>query len=534
MPCPIPGSGPGLGIFTRGVILPESDIYDLLVIGGGINGAGIARDAAGRGLKVALCEMNDLASATSSASSKLIHGGLRYLEYYQFRLVREALAEREVLLHNAPHLVRPLKFVLPHVNTIRPAWLVRLGLFLYDHLGPHPSLPNSTALDLRQDAADRPVRGDIRKGFTYYDCWVDDARLVVGNAMSAAQLGARIMTGTKLVAARRVDGQWRARLLDRCGQGEMRLRARVLVNAAGPWVEEVLAETGTGAPGGTPPDRRTILVKGSHIVVPRLHDGDFAYILQHTDRRVIFVIPFEGEYSLIGTTDVQFDGDPSAAGISAAETRYLCDAVSAFFTQPVTPGDVRWSFAGVRPLFGEDGDDPSAVTRDYVLDLDAGDGGTAPPLLSVFGGKITTYRRLAESAMACLEPYFPELSGDWTASAPLPGGDLTTGGLAGLIAGLAGDYPEIPGHLLTGLARRHGTLARQVLGGAKRIEDLGHDFGAGLTAHEIDYLVAEEWAMNADDILWRRTKCGLHLDGRQRQAVADHLVEQKSVAKWAK
>ncbi len=475
--------------------------------------------------------MNDLASATSSASSKLIHGGLRYLEYYQFRLVREALAEREVLLHNAPHLVRPLKFILPHVNTIRPAWLVRLGLFLYDHLGPHPSLPNSTALDLRHEAAGRPLRGGIRKGFAYYDCWVDDARLVVANAMSAAQLGARIMTGTKLVAARRENGVWQARLVRRRGRREVQLRARALVNAAGPWVEGVLAGIGTGAPGGPRPEQRTILVKGSHIVVPRLHDGNFAYILQHTDRRVIFVIPYEGKYSLIGTTDVPFDGDPSAAAISAEEIRYLCDAVGAYFTQPVTPADVRWSFAGVRPLFGDDGDDPSAVTRDYVLDLDAGDGGATPPLLSVFGGKITTYRRLTESAMARLEPFFPNLGADWTASAPLPGGDLAAGGIDGCVAGLAADYPEMPADLLAALAHRHGNLGRRVLGAAKTIGDLGRDFGAGLTAHEIDYLVAEEWAVTADDILWRRTKCGLHLDDRQRQAVADYLVEHKSLAK---
>lgn len=514
-------------MFIRGIVLPESQIHDLLVVGGGINGAGIARDAAGRGLKVALCEMNDLASATSSASSKLIHGGLRYLEYYQFRLVREALAEREVLLHNAPHLVRPLQFVLPHVNTIRPAWLVRLGLFFYDHLGPHPSLPNSTALDLSRAAAGRPVRGDIRKGFAYYDCWVDDARLVVANAKSAAQLGARIMTGTKLMTAHRAKGEWRARLMDRRNDREETVRARALVNAAGPWVEQVLTDIeGTGGP-----RQRTILVKGSHIVVPRLHDGDFAYILQHTDRRVIFVIPFEGEYSLIGTTDVNFDGDPADAAISEEETRYLCDAVSAYFSQPVSPADVRWSFAGVRPLFGDGADDPSAVTRDYVLDLDTGPGGDQTPLLSIFGGKITTYRRLSENAMARLHPFFPGMSGDWTDAAPLPGGDLGAGGLDGFIADLIGAYPEMPCELLTGLARRHGAMARDVLGPAKTATDLGQQFGAGLTAREIDYLIANEWATTAADILWRRTKCGLHLDEGQRQSVAQYLSKQRSMAK---
>ncbi|MDP6345205.1 MAG: glycerol-3-phosphate dehydrogenase [Alphaproteobacteria bacterium] len=511
--------------------MPETQTYDLLVVGGGINGVGIARDAAGRGLRVALCEMNDLASATSSASSKLIHGGLRYLEYYQFRLVREALAEREVLLHNAPHLVRPLQFVLPHVNTIRPAWLVRLGLFFYDHLGPHPSLPNSKALNLRQDAAGRPVRGDIRKGFAYYDCWVDDARLVVLNAMSAAGLGARIMTDTKLVSAQRPDGTWRAHLLDRRTGTETVVRARVLVNAAGPWVEQVLADIDAGTDDGGRQERRMILVKGSHIVVPRLYEGDFAYILQHTDRRVIFVIPFEGDHSLIGTTDVHYEGDPGMVGISPDETRYLCDAVGAYFTRPVTPDDVRWSFAGVRPLFGDDADDPSAVTRDYVLDLNMGDGGDAAPLLSVFGGKITTYRRLAEKAMAELGRFFPGAGGDWTDAAPLPGGDVGGGGFAGLLADLTGEYPGMPPDLLAGLARRHGTLARDILGSATTPGDLGRRFGAGLTEREIDYLVANEWAATADDILWRRTKCGLHLDDGQRQLVLDYLAGQRSMAK---
>lgn len=516
---------------ARGCILPEAEIFDLLVVGGGINGAGIARDAAGRGLKVALCEMNDLAGATSSASSKLIHGGLRYLEYYQFRLVREALAEREVLLQNAPHLVRPLKFVLPHVNTIRPAWLVRLGLFLYDHLGPHPSLPNSTSLDLRQDAAGQTVRGNIRKGFAYYDCWVDDARLVVLNAMSAAWHGARIMTNTKLAAAHRRDGEWRAHLVDHRDQSEEVIRARVLVNAAGPWVEQVLAQIEVGATGAPETQERIILVKGSHIVVPRLHDGDFAYILQHTDRRVIFVIPYEGEYSLIGTTDVNFDGDPAQAGITPEEIHYLCDAVSAYFTRAVAPADVCWSFAGVRPLFGDGGDDPASVTRDYVLDLDADDGGAEAPLLSIFGGKITTYRRLAENAMDRLAPFFPDLGDAWTHSAPLPGGDLGTDSLDAFITALTGDYPEMPGDLLLGLARRHGTLARKILGGAKTTMDLGRHFGAGLTAREINYLMAEEWAATADDILWRRTKCGLHMDGDQTNSVIAYLAAQHSMAK---
>ena len=528
---PAPRSAPE-PVNARGTILADSETYDLLVVGGGINGAGIARDAAGRGLRVALCERDDLAGATSSASSKLIHGGLRYLEYYQFRLVRKALAEREVLLRIAPHLVRPLRFVLPHVNTIRPAWLVRLGLFFYDHLGPHPSLPNSKGVDLRRDPAGRPVRDGIRKGFSYYDCWVDDARLVILNAVDAARLGAHVMTRTKLLSAERTAGVWQARLA-RPGGGEARvIRARALVNAAGPWVEQVLATLPGDGAGRARARPRMILVKGSHIVVPRLHDENCAYILQHTDRRVIFVLPFEGAYSLIGTTDVPFDGEPADARITAAEIRYLCDAVNAYFVRPVEPADVRWSFAGVRPLFGDGADDPAAVSRDYILDLDGGSDGSgggrgAAPLLSVFGGKITTYRRLAEQAMAELEPFFPDLPGDWTAAAPLPGGDLGAGGPDGLLAGLIRDYPALPADLLAALARRHGGLARDILASAKTMADLGPDFGASLTGREVDHMVAREWAAAADDILWRRSKCGLHMNAAQKQAVAAYLAERR-------
>ena len=330
----------------------EAQNYDVLVVGGGINGAGIARDAAGRGLAVALCEKGDLAGATSSASSKLIHGGLRYLEYFEFRLVREALAEREVLLHIAPHLVSPLRFVLPLVNTIRPAWMVRLGLFIYDHLGPHPSLPNSKSLNLRKVPAGAPLRDHMGKGFDYYDCRVDDARLVVANAIAAARHGARIMTRTELISARRTDGAWLAHLIDKDGR-ELEIRARALVNAAGPWVEENLARLAIPSTS----NGQTVLVKGSHIVVPRLYDGAHAYILQHTDNRVIFVIPYEGDYSLIGTTDIPFDGDPGDVRISLDEIEYLCGAVNAYFDHQIAPDQVCWSFAGVRPLFGDGGDD---------------------------------------------------------------------------------------------------------------------------------------------------------------------------------
>ncbi len=510
--------------------MPETQTYDLLVVGGGINGAGIARDAAGRGLRVALCEMNDLAAATSSASSKLIHGGLRYLEYYEFRLVREALAEREVLLHTAPHLVSPLKFVLPLVNTIRPAWLVRLGLFLYDHMGPHPSLPNSTSLNLRLDASGAALKPEIRKGFSYYDCWVDDARLVVMNAMDAAKRGARIMCGTELLSAYRQDGGWRAQLRHRRGSADETIDARAIVNAAGPWVENVLGSLEQSKSPSQTRAGRTILVKGSHIVVPRLYEGDFAYILQHSDRRVIFVLPYEGEYSLVGTTDVDFQGDPGAARISADETQYLCDAVNAYFNRQTAPNDVLWSFSGIRPLFGDEADDPSAVTRDYVLELDQGAGADAAPLLSVFGGKITTYRRLAESAMSKLRTIFPEAAGDWTATAVLPGGDLGPDGMEGLTARLAKAYPGLSPALLSAIAGRHGSLTWDVLGPAGASADLGRDFGAGLTEREIEYLAAKEWAVSADDILWRRSKCGLHMTASQRRAVATHLGMEDSLA----
>ncbi|MBT5193118.1 MAG: glycerol-3-phosphate dehydrogenase [Rhodospirillaceae bacterium] len=501
--------------------MPDLQTYDLLVIGGGINGVGIARDATGRGLTVALCEMGDLAGATSSASSKLIHGGLRYLEYFEFRLVREALAEREVLLHIAPHLVSPLRFVLPLVNTIRPAWLVRLGLFFYDHLGPHPSLPNSLSLNLTRAASGDPLRSHIRKGFAYYDCWVDDARLVVANAVSAAELGARIMTDTKLASAHRDGEHWTATLIDRRGPNREVVRARALVNAAGPWVEQVRATADAAA--ASDREQRTVLIKGSHIIVPRIHDGDDAYILQHTDRRVIFVIPYEGQFSLIGTTDVPFDGDPGEVEISSEEIEYLCAAVNAYFDCDLTSAAVRWSFAGVRPLFGDGSDDPSAVTRDYVLELDTGAEGNLAPLLSIYGGKITTYRRLAEAAMEHLSAHFPEATGDWTAAAPLPGGDLGGKTMEDHVAELISDYRDIPADLIRQLADRHGTLTTDVLGPAKTVSDLGQDFGACLTAREVDYMVANEWARTADDILWRRSKCGLHLNAAQRQAVIDYL-----------
>ncbi len=491
-------------------------VHDLLIVGGGINGAGIACDAAGRGLSVVLCEQGDLAGGTSSASSKLIHGGLRYLEHGEFRLVRESLAEREVLLAKAPHIARPLDFVLPLGPGARPAWMIRLALMVYDRLADHPRLADSRPVFLRRHAAGEPLRKSLRRGFVYSDCWVDDARLVVLNALSAAANGATVLTGTRLVSAWRGDAMWQARLEDTAGGGRRTVRARVLVNAAGPWVGEV-RERIRGAGRG----RTLRLVKGSHMVVPRLHSGDHAYILQNTDRRVVFVLPYEGRYSLIGTTEVAFDGLPGVVAMEPGEAAYLCDAVNRYFATPISPGDAVWSYSGIRPLLDDDAGNPSAVSRDYRLDLETADG--AAPLLTVHGGKITTYRRLAEQALGRLAPYLPGTSKAWTASAPLPGGDLPGEDLAAYAARLAAERPGLDAAYLGALAGRHGTLAETVLGDAAGEGDLGLDFGGGLRQREVDYLVACEWARTAEDILWRRTKCGLHMDEVARSRLAAYL-----------
>ncbi len=490
---------------------------DLLVIGGGINGAGIARDAAGRGLSVLLSEQSDLASATSSWSTKLIHGGLRYLEHHEFRLVREALTEREVLLRAAPHIIRPLRFVLPHSPEQRPAWLIRLGLFLYDHLGGRERLPGTETLDLRRHPAGRPLKPELTKAFVYSDCWVDDARLVVLNALDARERGAEILTRTRCVAAHRTDnGLWEASLrpTDGVGGGTPRtVRARALVNAAGPWVGQVLDQVihlGGHSEGQTlPGQKRVRQVKGSHIVVPRLHDGEHAYILQHTDRRVIFVIPYEGAYSLIGTTDLAYEGEPGAARITAEEIAYLLAAVNRYLAEPVTPERVVWTYAGVRPLYDDARKDVSAITRDYVFDIDAPDG--RAPLLSIFGGKITTYRRLAEHALERLKPHLSFDAGPWTAGAPLPGGDMAGADFDAFLARLQSERPWLPPELACRYARAYGTRVDRLLGDARDLSHLGDDLGGGLHEAEADYLRREEWAITAEDILWRRSKLGLHV-----------------------
>ncbi|MGH6931362.1 MAG: glycerol-3-phosphate dehydrogenase [Dongiaceae bacterium] len=502
--------------------MPAPEVTDLLIVGGGINGAGIARDAVGRGLSVTLVEQSDLASATSSASTKLIHGGLRYLEYYEFRLVREALIEREVLLRAAPHIIWPLTFILPHEHAVRPAWMIRLGLLLYDRLGGRKLLPASRGLDLSRHPAGRPLLPGLRKGFSYADCWVDDARLVVLNARDAADRGAAILTRARCVAAVRRDGVWLATIED-AATGERRtLRARALVNAAGPWVASFIDDQLK-----LPRPYRLRLVKGSHIIVRRLFDGNHAYILQNADRRIVFAIPYEGEFTLVGTTDMAYDGDPAQVAISPAEFGYLCEVINSHFRRQVSPADVVWSYAGVRPLYDDESDNASAVTRDYVLNLE--DEGGAP-LLSIFGGKITTYRRLAEHALEKLRRHFPNSGPAWTATAPLPGGDIPDADFAGFLAAYGASYPWLPAALAGRYARAYGTRARALVGDATSLVGLGRHLGDNLYEREVEYLRDQEWARSADDVLWRRSKLGLHVAPATKAALAAWFDGQRPAA----
>ena len=472
--------------------------YDLLVVGGGINGAGIARDAAGRGLKVLLVERDDLAAHTSSASTKLVHGGLRYLEHGAFRLVRKALIERERLLDIAPHLIRPLEFVIPQTGGGRPAWLVRLGLMIYDRLGGMSRLPRTRVVSL-SDGQYAGLRSAHGKGFAYWDCWVDDSRLVVLNAVDAAARGAVVLTRTELRAAARSGDQWLAVL--RGPEGVQQVQARALVNAAGPWVGEMIGRLGTQS-------RRSVrLVKGSHIVLPKLFAGGHAFLIQNPDGRVVFAIPFEGEFTLIGTTDVGWEGAAGEATICEEEVAYLLETVARNFATGMTSADVVWSYSGIRPLLDDGTRNASAVTRDYVLEVDD----QGPPLLTIFGGKITTYRRLAGDALDRLADHFPAMTADWTHSAALPGGELR-GSLSNYLAQLRSAYPALPRSLLDRLGRSYGTEAERLLGDAKTLDDLGESFGAGLTASEVDYLIDHEWALSARDILFRRSKLGIHVD----------------------
>jgi glycerol-3-phosphate dehydrogenase len=497
--------------------MPAS-VYDLAIVGGGINGTGIARDAAGRGLKVFLAEMGDLAGATSSASSKLIHGGLRYLERWHFRLVRDSLQEREVLLGIAPHIIRPLRFVLPHVPGMRSKGLIRLGLALYDRLSERHRIPASSAVDLARDPAGRALKPSLDSGFAYYDCWVDDARLVVLNARDAADRGAVIETRTRFVSARRFEGLWSIEL--ETGGVKRLIFARALVNAAGPWADQVARTALDDANAVKAPTLR--LVKGSHIVVPRIVGAEDAYLLQSPDGRVVFALPFEERFTLIGTTDVSVSGDPRAAAApSAEEEAYLLELANGFFARALKPDDIVWRFAGVRPLIDDGEASASAVSREYALNLLAN--GDEPPLLNVIGGKITTYRRLAEEALAKLKPYFPDMSGQWTAGAALPGGDLAEGGIEAYRLDLARRRPGLDAALLSRLARLYGTRADALLGDAETSADLGAALGGGLTEREVHYLKTNEWALEPEDVLWRRTKAGLHMTAEEREQATARL-----------
>ncbi|CDZ44285.1 glycerol-3-phosphate dehydrogenase [Neorhizobium galegae] len=492
-------------------------IHDIFVIGGGINGCGIARDAAGRGYSVALAEMDDFASGTSSGATKLIHGGLRYLEHYEFRLVRESLMERENLWAMAPHIIWPMRFVLPyHKGGVRPAWLIRLGLFLYDHLGGRKLLPPTAVLDMRTDPAGKPLKPLFTKAFEYSDGWVDDARMVVLNARDAADRGALILPRTRVVAARREGGLW---TIETVGAGTGRTetyQARMLVNAAGPWVDQVIREAL-----GNNDARHVRLVQGSHIVVKRKFEGSRAYFFQNRDNRIIFAIPYENDFTLIGTTDRDYSGNPKDVKISEEETTYLCNAASEYFQEPVRPADIVWTYSAVRPLFDDGASKAQEATRDYVLKVDVTQGA---PLLNVFGGKLTTYRRLSEHALEKIAEAIGAKGHSWTAKSHLPGGDFPAQGYEEEVVKLKVRYPFLEERHARRLVRRYGTRAATILDGAARMQDLGHHFGGDLYEAEVKYLVDREWAMSAEDVLWRRTKDGLRLSETERQYLEEYMA----------
>jgi len=482
--------------------------FDIFIIGGGINGCGIARDAAGRGFSVALCEMDDLASGTSSGSTKLIHGGLRYLEHYEFRLVQKALSEREVLWANAPHIIWPLRFVLPYHKGLRPAWLLRIGLFLYDHLGGRKKLPATKTLDLRTTVQGKSLKNEFSSGFEYSDCWVNDSRLVVLNAMDAAKHGAIIETQTKCVSAEQKDGLWHITTEDVRSNKTTTRTARMIINAAGPWVDKVIDVTSDA-----PASHNVRLVQGSHIVVPKLYDHDNCYIFQNADERIIFAIPYEQNYTLIGTTDQDYKGDPGDVAISEAETSYLCQAASEYFEAPIHEADVIWSYSAVRPLYDDGATKAQEATRDYVLRWQSDT--REAPLLNIFGGKITTYRRLAEAALDLMEEKLEKKGPPWTIKAPLPGGDFPIDGFPALLEKVRSTYPFLENQQSTRLLRAYGTCLFSLLGNASNAADLGKDFGGGLSEKEVRYLIEHEWAKTVGDILWRRSKLGIGMSEEQ-------------------
>ena len=494
--------------------------YDLMVIGGGINGAGIARDAAGRGLSVLLCEKDDLAAHTSSASTKLIHGGLRYLEYYEFGLVRKALQEREVLLKAAPHIIWPLRFVMPHDQAQRPEWMIRCGLFLYDHLARREVLPGSETISFAKHPSGAPLKAAFKRGFVYSDGWVQDARLVVLNAMAAAEHGARIVTRTACVAARREGENWLCTLQHEDGRQEQ-VRARAVVNAAGPWVESLLKDTLQ-----LPSPKSIRLVKGSHIVVKKLFDHPYAYIFQNPDKRIIFAIPYENDFTLIGTTDVEYHGDPGSVQIDGDEVDYLCRMSNRYFNSQIGADDVLSTYSGVRPLLDDEASNASSVTRDYSLELDQ----NGAPMLSVFGGKITTYRKLAEEAVDRLAPLLGNHQPTWTAGVPLPGGDMPNADAAAFLAVSQQRYPWLPAALVQRYVKSYGTRLHTLIGSARSLADLGEEVLPGVYEAELSYLVDQEWATSAEDILWRRSKLRLHLPANASAVLTDWLARYRQRA----
>ncbi|MEM7780963.1 MAG: glycerol-3-phosphate dehydrogenase [Pseudomonadota bacterium] len=495
--------------------------FDLLVIGGGINGAGIARDAAGRGLSVCLVEKDDLAQHTSSASTKLVHGGLRYLEHFEFRLVRESLIERERLLKIAPHIIWPLRFVLPHDKGLRPKWMLRLGLFLYDNLGGRKLLPPTRTVNLREAPHGDVLEKRLTKGFEYSDCWVEDARLVALNCIDAKERGADIRTRTECTHLARDPQGWTATL--RNEEGATQLRARMVVNAAGPWVDTVLGRASAGSLGGGEHDNLR-LVKGSHLIFPKLFEGEHCYIFQNKDDRIVFAIPYERDFTLVGTTDMGFEGDPSGIQISDEEAHYICDAVNEYLSADVAPEQAVSSYAGVRPLYDDKSASNSTVTRDYVFEVDQGESGSEPALLSIFGGKITTYRKLAEHALEKLQ-----VAGhSWTSDAALPGGEIDPVGFDQFVSEKTAQYAWLPASAVARFARAYGTRIDHIIGSAQGLNDLGEHFGGDLYARELEYLVEHEFVRSAEDALWRRSKLKLHLD-EAAQARVERWFETRKV-----
>lgn len=492
---------------------PENPL-DLLVVGGGINGVGVARDAAGRGLSVALCEKDDLAQGTSSRSGKYIHGGLRYLEYYEFRLVREALIEREVVLQAAPHLSWPLQLVLPHSPQQRPRWLIRLGLFLYDNLGGRKRVPGTKAVNLETSPVGQALKDRYKKAFSYWDVWIDDARLVILNAVDAAARGAQILTRTRCSTMRREGTLWCAELENAVTGSRQNYYAKAVINAAGPWVEQVI----DGASGVTS-KLKVRLVKGSHIILPKWWDGDHGYVLQAPDKRLIFVNPYFDNMALVGTTDIPFEDRAEDVSIDEGEIKYLLEILELYFEKRFAPSEVLFDYSGVRPLFDDDAaKNASAVTRDYEFEVSGSldPSGSQPPMLSAFGGKLTTYRKLSEHALEKIAPFFPDMKPAWTATAPLPGGDLGGKAFSDWFTAFETAYSFLPSQLLRHLSICYGANAYELLGGVKSVEDLGHHFGASFYEREANWLIEREWAQTAEDILWRRTKHGLFLSTDQK------------------